>query len=161
MIAPPSTPQLEKDKQSIDESFQKAFNLLDQLSRDTEALKVTEHTRSERLDAALMDVDSVVGELKDAIRRREDDNRRISDEVRGLQNLIPKAIEGQREATDARLRDLNSEMSSLKALMAQRLNPLGAKVANPQEAVGMMDGISSTSHNSVHHDAPSQYTVLN
>lgn len=123
MIAPPTPPQLEQDKKAIDDSFEKAFSLLDQLAKDTEELKAAEQARTERLDTALTEVENVIGELKSASRRREEESRRISDEVRGLKDLIPKAIEGQKESTDARLRELNTELKSLKTLMGQRLNP--------------------------------------
>lgn len=43
--------------------------------------------------------------------------------MRGLKELIPKAIEGQKESTDTRLRELNAELKSLKMLMGQRMNP--------------------------------------
>ncbi|KAF4629470.1 hypothetical protein G7Y89_g8673 [Cudoniella acicularis] len=123
MIAPPTAPQLEQDKQAIDDQFEKAFSLLEQLSKDTDALKSSEQARTERLDAALTEVESVISELKTASRRREEESRRISDEVRGLKDLIPKAMEGQKETTDTRLRELNTELKSLKTLMGQRLNP--------------------------------------
>jgi peroxin-14 len=123
IIAPPTAPQLEQDKQAIDEQFGKAFSLLEQLSKDTDALKVSEQERTERLDAALSEVEEVIGELKTASRRREEEARRMSDEVRGLKDLIPKAMEGQKETTDTRLRELNTELKSLKTLMSQRLNP--------------------------------------
>ncbi|KAL3420784.1 peroxisomal membrane anchor protein [Phlyctema vagabunda] len=123
IIAPPTAPQLEQDKQSIDESFEKAFALLDQLAKDTETLKESEQVRTERLDAALADVENVVTELKTASRRREEESRRISDEVRGLKDLIPKAMEGQKDATDTRLKELNTELKSLKTLVGQRMNP--------------------------------------
>lgn len=123
MIAPPTAPQLEQDKQSIDDSFEKAFSLLDQLAKDTETLKTSEQARTERLDIALTEVESVISELKTASRRREEESRRIGDEVRGLKDLIPKAMEGQKETTDTRLKELNNELKSLKTLMGQRMNP--------------------------------------
>jgi peroxin-14 len=123
MIAPPTPAQLEQDKKAIDDSFEKAFSLLDQLAKDTETLKSSEQARTERLDAALTEVESVIGDLKTASRRREEESRRINEEVRGLKDLIPKAMEGQREATDTRLKELNTELKSLKVLMGQRMNP--------------------------------------
>lgn len=131
LIAPPTPPQLERDKQAIDESFEKAFALLDQLAKDTEALKASEQARTERLDSALTGVESVIEELKTASRRREDDSRRISDEVRGLKDLIPIAMQGQKESTDARLLELNSELKSLKKLIGQRMNPSPSSTPNP------------------------------
>jgi len=123
MIAPPTPPQLEQDKQAIDESFEKAFSLLDQLAKDTETLKSSEQARTERLDIALTEVETVISELKTASRRREEESRRMGDEVRGLKDLIPKAMEGQKENTDTRLKELNTELKSLKTLMGQRMNP--------------------------------------
>ena len=43
--------------------------------------------------------------------------------MRDLKDLIPKAIDGQKEGTDARLMELNAELKSLKKLMSQRMNP--------------------------------------
>ncbi|RDW72033.1 hypothetical protein BP5796_08067 [Coleophoma crateriformis] len=137
IIAPPTAPQLEQDKQAIDESFEKAFALLDQLAKDTETLKSSEEARTERLDTALTEVETVVGELKAASRRREDESRRISDEVRSLKDLIPRAMEGQKESTDTRLRELNAELKSLKTLMGQRMNP---SASTPTSSYGRTAG---------------------
>jgi peroxin-14 len=131
MIAPPTAPQLEQDKKAIDESFEKAFSLLDQLTKDTETLKNSEQARTERLDTALTEVENVISELKISSRRREEESRRISDEVRGLKDLIPKAMEGQKENTDSRLKELNTELKSLKTLMGQRMNPSTQQPSNP------------------------------
>jgi peroxin-14 len=131
MIAPPTAPQLEQDKKAIDESFEKAFSLLDQLAKDTETLKNSEQARTERLDTALTEVENVISELKISSRRREEESRRISDEVRGLRDLIPKAMEGQKENTDSRLKELNTELKSLKTLMGQRMNPSTQQPSNP------------------------------
>lgn len=122
MIAPPTAPQLEQDKQAIDESFDKAFILLDQLAKDTEVLKSSEEARTDRLDSALAEVEGAIGELKSVSRRREEESRRISDDVRGLRDLIPKAMDSQKESTEIRLKELNTELKSLKTLMGQRMN---------------------------------------
>ncbi|KAK2880109.1 hypothetical protein FQN49_000556 [Arthroderma sp. PD_2] len=121
LIAPPTSPQLQQDKESVDEQFSRAFTLLDQLSTDTAALKAAEEARTTRLDTALREVEEVVLELKSSSRRRDDDTRRISEEVRGLKDGIPKAIEGAREGNEKRLRELNSELRSLKVLLTNRL----------------------------------------
>ena len=128
LIAPPTPPQLEQDKASIDASFEKAFALLDQLSTDTSALKASEEARTERLDTALRDVEEVITELKSASRRREDEGRRISEEVSVLKGLIPKALEGQKDLTDGRLKELGSELKSLKTLIGNRM---GGGVSSP------------------------------
>jgi peroxin-14 len=130
LIAPPTPPQLEQDKQSIDEQFARAFTLIDQLSTDTSALKSAEEARTERLDVALREVESVVSELKISARRRDDDTRRISEELKSLKEGIPKALEGAREGNENRLKELGTELRSLKVLLGNRLNAGGAGAAS-------------------------------
>ncbi|KAG9248746.1 peroxisomal membrane anchor protein conserved region-domain-containing protein [Calycina marina] len=147
MIAPPTTPQLVQDKQAIDESFEKAFGLLDQLAKDTDALKVSEEARTERLDAALTEVESVIGELKSASKDREQESRRINDEVRGLKDLIPRAMDCQKEATEIRLKELNVELKSLKTLLGQRMNPTAPATSNSYSKYGVAGGSTTVEPN--------------
>lgn len=128
IIAPPTPPQLEQDKASIDESFKRAFDLLDQLNTDTAALKTSEEARTTRLDNALGEMESVLVSLKESSKRQGDDNRRIEDDVRGLRELIPKALDAQKEATDTRLKELSTELKSLKTLVGNRM---GSGTARP------------------------------
>jgi peroxin-14 len=122
VISPPTAPQLEQDKASIDESFKRAFDLLEQLNTDTAALKASEEARTERLDNALGEVESVLASLKESSKRQGDDNRRIEDDVRGLRDLIPKALDAQKEANDNRLKELSTELKSLKTLIGNRMS---------------------------------------
>jgi peroxin-14 len=133
LIQPPTQPQLEQDKASVDESFKRAFDLLEQLNTDTTALKASEEARTSRLDDALGEVESVLASLKESSKRQSDDNRRIEDDVRGLRDLIPKALESQKEATDNRLKELSTELKSLKTLMGNRM---GAAAPRPQSTSG-------------------------
>ena len=123
LIAPPTPPQLEADKASIDDKFSQAFDILDTLKDDTAALKNAEEERKARVDAALAEVESVVQDLKNAGKRREDESKRVGDEVRGLRDLIPKALEGQKESQKKALEDLQTELKSLKQLVMNRTAP--------------------------------------
>jgi peroxin-14 len=125
LIAPPTPPQLEQDKAAIDDQFSRAFALLDTLSQDTTALKQAEETRTQRLDVALAEVESVVAELRAASARRDDESRRITDDVRGLQDALPRAVDGAREAYEKRLVELGKELGSLKTLIWNRLGGPG------------------------------------
>ncbi|KAJ4378055.1 peroxisomal membrane protein pex14 [Neocucurbitaria cava] len=131
LIQPPTQPQLEQDKASVDESFKRAFDLLEQLNTDTSALKASEEARTTRLDNALGEVESVLASLKESSKRQGDDNRRIEDDVRGLRDLIPKALDAQKESTDNRLRELSTELKSLKTLVGNRM---GSGTARPPTA---------------------------
>ncbi|KAB8068117.1 peroxisomal membrane anchor protein conserved region-domain-containing protein [Aspergillus leporis] len=126
LIAPPTPPQLEQDKENIDEQFSRAFTLIEQLSTDTASLKSAEEARTERLDGALREVENLVADLKNASRRRDDETRRISDEVKSLKDAIPKALEGAREGNENRLKELGTELKSLKLLLGNRLGGSGA-----------------------------------
>ncbi|PWY92615.1 hypothetical protein BO70DRAFT_281812 [Aspergillus heteromorphus CBS 117.55] len=139
LIAPPTPPQLEQDKEHIDEEFNRAFALIDQLSTDTAALKSAEEARTERLDAALREVENLVSDMKNASRRRDDETRRISDEVKSLKDAIPKALEGAREGNETRLKELGSELKSLKVLLGNRLGSgsNGASSPTPGRFSGM------------------------
>lgn len=143
MIAPPTAPQLEQDKLAIDESFEKAFSLLDQLSKDTDAIKTSEKARTDLLDSSLTEVQTVISDLKQDSRLRQEESRRISDEVRGLKDLIPRAMEGQKESTDTRLRELASELKSLKTLMSQRMNPPTAPSPSSYGRISLNNGVST------------------
>ena len=60
-------------------------------------------------------------ELRDASKKRDDDTRRLGDDVRGLQDMIPKAMKTQEKSQDDRLRDLSQELKSLKTLLTNRI----------------------------------------
>ncbi|CEJ94208.1 hypothetical protein VHEMI09752 [[Torrubiella] hemipterigena] len=121
LVAPPTPEKLEQDKQHISDQFDRAFNLVEQLAKDTEDLKKTEQLRSEKLDTALTELETVMAELKTANRRRDDDALRIRDEIQALKDAIPKAMEGQKKATDNRLYEINTELTSLKTIISQRM----------------------------------------
>lgn len=121
MISPPTPPQLESDKASIDESFARAFCLIDQLAADTAALKSSEAERTEKLDSTLKDVETVISDLKAANTRREAESRILADQVRGLKDLVPRALEGWKAGGDGKLEDLGAELRSLKKLVGNRV----------------------------------------
>ena len=129
LVAPPTPERLEQDKKTIDEQFEKAFSLVDQLAKDTEELKAAEHQRTERLDTALSELETVITELKSSNRRRDDDAQRVRDDVQDLKDAIPTALDKQKESTDVRLKEVNTELKSLKTLITQRMNPSAATAA--------------------------------
>ena len=126
LIAPPTPPQLEQDKSTIDASFARAFALIDQLATDTASLKTSEAERTEKLDTTLRDVDAVVADLKAARTRQENEARSVADQVQGLKDLVPKALEGWKESGDRRLEELGAELRSLKKLVSNRVGGGGA-----------------------------------
>lgn len=151
-MAPPTPEKLEQDKKSIEEQFDRAFTLVEQLAKDTESLKTAEKERTEKLDAAIADLETVMTDLKAANRRREDDANRIRDEVQSLKDAIPKALENQKGLTDGRLREINTELTSLKTLVSQRMTSSAATPTSSSflrgtsgSVSGSVSGVGSTS----------------
>ncbi|KAF3358766.1 hypothetical protein VdG1_05320 [Verticillium dahliae VDG1] len=142
LIAPPTPERLEQDKKTIEEQFDGAFALVEQLAKDTEALKAAEQERTERLDTALSDFEGVINELKSANKRRDDEAQRIRDDVYNLKDAIPKALETQKDLTDQRLREINAELTSLKTLISQRMT---APSPSPTPVNGYLRPNNSTS----------------
>ena len=143
LISPPTPPQLEQDKADIEASFIRAFELIEQLGTDTAILKTTEEERTEKLDTALHEVEAVISELKIASKRREEEGRRIGDEVRALKDMIPKALEGWKSDGDGRLKELGGELKSLKMLIGNRVG--GSAAQTPLgRAYGANGGGSNT-----------------
>ncbi|KAM5350512.1 hypothetical protein ACJ41O_007017 [Fusarium nematophilum] len=145
LVAPPTPEKLEQDKKSIEEQFDRAFALVEQLAKDTETLKEAEKERTEKLDAAISDLDTVMTDLKSANRRREDDAQRIRDEVQSLKDAIPKALENQKSLTDTRLREINGELTSLKTLISQRMN---SNAPTPTASSSFLRGTSGSTSGS-------------
>lgn len=129
-MAPPTPEKLTEAKQHIEEQFDRAFNLVEQLAKDTEELKKTEQLRTEKLDTALNELESVMSDLKTANRRRDDDALRIRDEIQALKDAIPKAMEGQKKTTDNRLYEINTELTSLKTIVSQRMAAVSKPATN-------------------------------
>lgn len=92
-----------------------------------------EQERTEKLDKSLEEVNAVVEELKEANKRRERESGMLADQVLGLRELVPKALEGWKEKGDGRLEELGAEVRSLKKLLGTRLgasNPSSSSALN-------------------------------
>lgn len=131
LISPPTPPQLSADKASIDASFARAFTLIDQLATDTAAIKDAETARTEKLDTTLSSVNDVIADLKAANTRRENEARAMAEQVQGLRELVPKALEGWKEKEDKRVEELGSEVRSLRLLLQNRVGGGGGGAQMP------------------------------
>jgi len=153
LIAPPTPPQLEQDKAAIDEQFNKAFALLDTLSEDTTKLKEAEQERTKRLDNAIAEIETIVTDLKTANQRREDDSRRMESEIKNMRDSLPRAIDTVKEGSEKQLKELSTELASLKSLMQNRAGTSGAssfnipRVPKPDSAQMPYSGSNNRSSN--------------
>ncbi|KAK8121038.1 hypothetical protein PG999_005158 [Apiospora kogelbergensis] len=122
LVAPPTPEKLEQDKATVDEQFEKAFATLEQLSKDTEALKSSEQDRTQKLDKILEELEEFMAETKSGKRRQEDETDRLRSEVESLKEAIPKSMTANKDFTDERLREIANEVKSLKSLIGQRMS---------------------------------------
>lgn len=63
----------------------------------------------------------MIEDLKAANTRREAESRIITDQVIGLKNMVPKALEGWKASGDAKLEEVGQEVQSLKKLLENRV----------------------------------------
>ena len=129
LISPPTPPQLEADKASIDASFNRAFALIERLTTDTTKLQISETERTEKLDSSFEGIDSIVEDLKAANLRREAESKVIADQVQGLKELVPKALQGWKASGDAKMEELSLEVQSLKRLLENKVGRSGGSSA--------------------------------
>ncbi|TGJ81369.1 hypothetical protein E0Z10_g7394 [Xylaria hypoxylon] len=131
LVAPPTPEKLDQDKTTVDEQFDKAFATLEQLAKDTEALKESEAARTEKLDKVLEDLEAFVRDSKSASRRQEDETERLRDDIKRINGAIPKSITAQKELTNGRLKEISNEVKSLKSLISQRMNSAPTAAPSP------------------------------
>ncbi|KAL8826517.1 MAG: hypothetical protein Q9191_003755 [Dirinaria sp. TL-2023a] len=136
LIAPPTPPQIEADKASIDASFSRAFALIDQLAADTAAVKESEAARTEKLDSTFSSLNTMIEDLKAANTRRENEARVTADQVSGLRELVPKALEGWKQVEDRKVEELGAEVRSLRKLLQNRMGGGGGGAQTPTSVVG-------------------------
>ena len=129
LISPPTRPQLEADKASIDASFNRAFELIERLTSDTTKLQISEAERTEKLDSSFEGIDSIVEDLKAANMRREAESKVIADQVQGLKELVPKALQGWKASGDTKMEELSLEVQSLKRLLENKVGRSGGSSA--------------------------------
>ncbi|KAI1662140.1 peroxisomal membrane anchor protein conserved region-domain-containing protein [Daldinia decipiens] len=122
LVSPPTPEKLEQDKSMVDEQFEKAFATLEQLSKDTEELKASERERTDKLDKVLDELDIFMRDTKSASRRHEDETDRLREEMKALKGIIPSSMTANKEFTDNRLKEITTEVRSLKSLISQRMS---------------------------------------
>jgi len=98
-------------------------------------LEAAEAERAKNIDTALEDLEGVIDQLKTAQESRDEDAKRIRDDIRALHKGLPRLLDAQKETHEARMREVTGELKSLRTLVVQRVNPNAtAQQANPNGA---------------------------
>ncbi|KAI1337029.1 peroxisomal membrane anchor protein conserved region-domain-containing protein [Xylariaceae sp. FL0016] len=130
LVSPPTPEKLEQDKEAVDEQFEKAFATIEQLVKDTETLKASEQERTEKLDKIIGELDTFMRDSKSASRRQDDETERLREDMKNLKGVIPKSMSAHKEFTDSRLKEITTEVKSLKSLITQRMSSTPAPAAS-------------------------------
>lgn len=87
----------------------------------------------------------MLGDLKAANTRREAEARIVAEQMQGLKEQVPKALEGWKANGDARLEELGVEMQSLRKLLE---NKVGRSAGVKNQPTSFTNGSNDTKENS-------------
>ena len=105
------------------------------MSTDTAAIRAAEAARAEKLDTTLSSITSVIDDLKAANMRRESEARIIADQVAGIKDQIPAALESWKQGEDVKIEEVRGEVLSLKKLLQNKVGG-GTAAQSPRTGVG-------------------------
>lgn len=78
----------------------------------------------------------MIADLKAANLRRESEARILADQVSGLKDQIPRALESWKQGEEVKIEEVRGEVSSLKKLLQNRVGTAGAGAQTPNMGVG-------------------------
>ncbi|KAI8050476.1 peroxisomal membrane anchor protein conserved region-domain-containing protein [Syncephalis plumigaleata] len=166
MFSWPKQNELEEDKRRFEEAFDKAKETLDEMAKKTQDTHDQMEKRAASIEQVINETNETLGKLGQREEQREKEMTRIREELDRVRNAIPKILEQSKESHSTVLSDLQSEIKSLKGLLANRVRgpsatPAAAASASSIPLVGtgnMNDSISGTIQTS---DIPLSAAVTN
>ncbi|ORE12073.1 hypothetical protein BCV72DRAFT_246534 [Rhizopus microsporus var. microsporus] len=126
----PTQKELEEDKEKLDAQFQAVEDSLKEIKDQTNAALTTVASQSKKVDESLASLETVLKDLEESDAKRDED--------------FKNALERNKEAQNAVLVDLQSEMKSLKSLLLnRRTTPNSLEPASSAPTSPATDGLSS------------------
>ncbi|WVQ72715.1 hypothetical protein IAR50_002275 [Cryptococcus sp. DSM 104548] len=119
-LRPPSTTAFQETSTSLTSQYDEATRLLGELQTETTKLQTNIEADRERVDTVVGDVEDALRSLRDGEERWRGEMRDIRGEVESVRELVPKMIEKHAQSQSTALADLQSEIRSLKTLLASR-----------------------------------------
>ncbi|POW14747.1 hypothetical protein PSTT_02689 [Puccinia striiformis] len=96
------------------------INLAKTIQADTEIVKKEMSQQTEKLGLAMKEVESAVEECLSGEIKRDQELHTVQREVEGLRTSVQQMIQSNKESQTAAIVDLQTELKSLKSLMAAR-----------------------------------------
>ncbi|WVQ86214.1 hypothetical protein IAT38_008382 [Cryptococcus sp. DSM 104549] len=119
-LRPPSTTAFQSTSTALTAQYDEAVKLLNELNEETTKLQASIEEDRDRVNQVVGDVEEAVKGLKDGEERWRGEMRDIRGEVESVRELVPKMIEKHAQTQSTALADLQSEIRSLKTLIAAR-----------------------------------------
>ena len=93
-LKPPTTSSFQQTSTSLEEQYDKAQSLLDELKTSTKTLQDSLESDREKINSVVEEVEGAVRSVKDNEERWRDEMREVRSEVESVRDLVPKV--GQR-----------------------------------------------------------------
>ncbi|GMM37523.1 Pex14 protein [Saccharomycopsis crataegensis] len=140
-VLPQSFNQLEKDKEAINQEFERVQGLLDSLESHNSKLVQNDKENSEKLDEAITKVNQLVLDSEKVLNKNNDDLTLIKLEIDHLKSNYKMVNSSIESLVDSKLTNINNELDSLRKLLASRLNENSANAsANNGATNGLPNG---------------------
>ncbi|CEH17997.1 Peroxisomal membrane anchor protein (peroxin) [Ceraceosorus bombacis] len=120
LARPPNADVLTTDLESLTAKYDAVSSQLSALEETTESVKVGVEEQRKAVDQGIKEVESAVDLIKKGETRRDDEIRKVVDEVEEIKKSLPKMFEKTQSAQAQSLSDLQSELKSLKSLLVSR-----------------------------------------
>ncbi|PLW23295.1 hypothetical protein PCANC_03640 [Puccinia coronata f. sp. avenae] len=122
-LKPPTQTELEEAQAQLEQKYDEVSGFLETIRTDTEMIKKEMTQQTEKLGLAMKDVELAVEECLSGEIKRDQSLHTVQQEVEGLRTSIQQMIQSNKEAQTAAMVDLQTELKSLKSLMAARPGP--------------------------------------
>lgn len=119
-LAPPNADVLTTDLEALTAKYDVVSAQLAALETSTEGVKAGVAAQREAVDAGIREVEEAVKAMREGEGVREKEMKRIGEEVEEMKKSLPKMFEKTQAAQADSLKDLQTELKSLKSLLVSR-----------------------------------------
>jgi peroxin-14 len=124
----PSAEKSEAERRALEARLDEAGTQLQALREQTTTVLTSLETQAQELQTTLRTMQATLQALTQADGARDDDVRRLRDEVEAVKTALPRTLERAKEDQKYALADLQAEVKSLKGLLLNR-RPIAATPA--------------------------------
>ncbi|RKP23130.1 hypothetical protein SYNPS1DRAFT_24889 [Syncephalis pseudoplumigaleata] len=117
----PKQSELEEDKRRFEEAFDRAKDALDDMVKKTQDTHEQMEQRAASVEQLVNETNDVLKKLGEREEEREKELNRVREELDRIHSALPKILEQSKESHSTVLSDLQSEIKSLKGLLANRV----------------------------------------